>query len=75
MWLSLGVPREKIIIGIPAYGRSYTLLTGQKGFHAPGLLLCSISILIRLLSSIANGPGQPGQYTKTRGFLSYYEVN
>lgn len=23
---------------------------------------------------IANGPGQPGQYTKTRGFLSYYEV-
>jgi hypothetical protein len=24
---------------------------------------------------IANGPGYPGRYTKTRGFLSYYEVN
>lgn len=24
--------------------------------------------------SLANGPGLPGQYTKTRGFLSYYEV-
>lgn len=73
--MSLGVPREKIIVGIPAYGRSYTLLTGQKGLHAPGLLHCSMNILIRLLSSLANGPGQPGQYTKTRGFLSYYEVS
>lgn len=24
---------------------------------------------------LANGPGHPGRYTKTRGFLSYYEVN
>ncbi|UJR30602.1 hypothetical protein I4U23_018127 [Adineta vaga] len=57
LWLSLGVSREKLIIGIPAYGRSYTLSTEQKGLHAP-----------------TNGPGYPGQYTKTRGFLSYYEV-
>lgn len=24
---------------------------------------------------LANGPGHPGRYTKTRGFLSYYEVH
>ncbi|CAF1022242.1 unnamed protein product [Adineta ricciae] len=57
LWLSLGVPRGKIVIGIPAYGRSYTLSSEQKGLHSP-----------------TNGPGYPGQYTKTRGFLSYYEV-
>lgn len=47
LWLSLGIPREKIIIGIPAYGRSYTLLTGQKGVHAPGLFVFSIDSPIR----------------------------
>ncbi|CAF1041420.1 unnamed protein product [Adineta steineri] len=57
LWLSLGIPREKLIIGIPAYGRSFSLSTEQKGLHAP-----------------TNGPGHPGRYTKTKGFLSYYEV-
>lgn len=27
------------------------------------------------LSSLVTGAGYPGRYTKTRGFLSYYEVN
>jgi hypothetical protein len=31
--------------------------------------------LILLFCYLANGPGYPGRYTKTRGFLSYYEVN
>ncbi|CAF3689335.1 unnamed protein product [Adineta steineri] len=57
LWLSLGVPREKILIGIPAYGRSFTLASAQKGLHAP-----------------VTGAGYPGRYTKTRGFLSYYEI-
>ncbi|CAF4486412.1 unnamed protein product [Rotaria sp. Silwood1] len=57
LWLSLGVPRQKILIGIPAYGRSFTLASRQKGLHAP-----------------VNGPGFPGRYTKTRGFLAYYEI-
>ncbi|UJR15986.1 hypothetical protein I4U23_002905 [Adineta vaga] len=57
LWLSLGVPREKILIGIPTFGRSFTLTSSQKGLHAP-----------------VNGPGYPGRYTKTRGFLSYFEI-
>ncbi|CAF1206330.1 unnamed protein product [Adineta ricciae] len=57
LWLSLGIPREKLLIGIPTYGRSFTLTSSQKGLHAP-----------------TSGPGYPGRYTKTRGFLSYYEV-
>ncbi|CAF1051130.1 unnamed protein product [Didymodactylos carnosus] len=57
LWISLGVPRSKIIIGIPAYGRSFTLRNGENGLHAP-----------------VDGPGYPGRYTKTRGFLAYYEI-
>ncbi|CAF0764782.1 unnamed protein product [Didymodactylos carnosus] len=57
LWISLGVPRSKIIIGIPAYGRSFSLRNGENGLHAP-----------------INGPGYPGRYTKTRGFLAYYEI-
>ncbi|CAF3471601.1 unnamed protein product, partial [Rotaria sp. Silwood2] len=40
LWLSLGVPRQKILIGIPAYGRSFTLASRQKGLHAPGSVFC-----------------------------------
>lgn len=74
LWLSLGVPREKILIGIPTYGRSFTLASGQKGLHAPGLFHQSLSFLVRLSFILVSGPGYPGRYTKTRGFLSYYEV-
>ncbi len=45
LWLSLGVPREKLLIGIPAYGRTFTLASGQKGLHAPGLFELFILIL------------------------------
>ena len=68
------MPREKILIGIPAYGRSFTLASGQKGLHAPGLFHSMLSSLVQLIFILVTGPGYPGRYTKTRGFLSYYEV-
>ncbi|XP_062834574.1 chitotriosidase-1 isoform X2 [Anolis carolinensis] len=34
-WKSNGAPSEKIILGIPLYGRSFTLSSSQTGLNAP----------------------------------------
>ncbi|XP_072500419.1 chitinase-3-like protein 2 [Notamacropus eugenii] len=58
-WKNQGMPGEKIIMGIPMYGRSFTLSTpaSNSGVGAP-----------------ANAAGTPGQFTAEPGFLAYYEV-
>ncbi|XP_074046175.1 chitinase-3-like protein 2 [Macrotis lagotis] len=58
-WNSQGMPGEKINMGIPMYGRSFTLSipTSNSDVGAP-----------------ANGPGTPGQFTAEAGFLAYYEI-
>ncbi|XP_036623888.1 chitinase-3-like protein 2 [Trichosurus vulpecula] len=58
-WKTQGMPGEKIIMGIPMYGRSFTLSTpaSNSGVGAP-----------------ANAAGTPGQFTAEAGFLAYYEV-
>ena len=58
-WLTQGTPREKLIVGIPMYGRTMTLSNPtQNGIGA------SIS-----------GPGLAGKYTNQEtGFLGYNEI-
>ncbi|XP_054836397.1 chitotriosidase-1-like [Eublepharis macularius] len=57
-WRSQGAPPEKMIMGIPAYARTFTLSSSsQTGPNAP-----------------ASGPGTPGTFTREAGFLAYYEV-
>ncbi|XP_059164930.1 chitotriosidase-1-like [Physella acuta] len=58
-WVSLGAPKSKLVIGMPLYGRSFTLEkdTPFIGVGAPIL-----------------GAGQPGPYTSEAGILAYYEV-
>ncbi|XP_034177248.2 chitinase-3-like protein 1 isoform X1 [Osmia lignaria lignaria] len=57
-WLSQGASTDKIILGIPTYGRSFTLVNpSNTDVGAP-----------------ANGPGTAGPYTREAGMLGYNEI-
>ncbi|KAH9513697.1 hypothetical protein Btru_041834 [Bulinus truncatus] len=57
-WLSQGVPRSKILLGLATYGMSFTLEDPrQNGLKAPVL-----------------GNGRGGPYTQQEGTLAYYEI-
>jgi len=53
-----GASRNKLVLGIPTYGRSYTL----ANFDAYDI------------DSPATGPGEAGADTKEDGYLAYYEI-
>lgn len=58
LWVKLGTPKEKLIIGMPTYGRTFTMSNIAKtGPNSP-----------------ASGGGKQGEYTKEGGFLAYYEI-
>nr|XP_006218557.1 chitotriosidase-1 isoform X5 [Vicugna pacos] len=57
-WLRKGTPADKLILGMPTYGRSFTLA----------------SSLDTGVGALATGPGTPGPFTKERGLLAYYEI-
>ena len=57
-WLARGTPAHKIMLGVAAYGRTFTLKsTAHYG-----------------LGAAVRGSGKPGDFTSERGFLAYYEV-
>lgn len=59
MWLNGGTPKEKLIMGMASYGRSFILNnTSETGLGAP-----------------TSGQGTAGSTTREKGFLSYYEVS
>ena len=58
-WHSKGAAKKKLIMGMPTYGRSFTLSSSaEHGLGAP---------------SVGDG-GKPGPITNATGVLSYYEV-
>ncbi len=57
-YVSLGAPREKLIVGVPTYGRGFKLSdASDNGYGAPTVGACDA-----------------GTYTKEAGYTSYYEV-
>ncbi|XP_060530054.1 probable chitinase 10 [Cylas formicarius] len=57
-WISEGVPRRKIVMGMPLYGQSFRLEDEKKNG----------------LNANAPGPGEAGEFTRAAGFLAYYEI-
>lgn len=53
-----GMAAEKLVLGIPMFGRSYTLEAST--LPAPGAAI--------------SGWGDEGPYTQTKGLLAYFEV-
>lgn len=57
-YLKLGADPNKLVLGIPTYGRSYTLFNPDAN----------------ALGSPADGPGDMGDATRENGYLAFYEV-
>ena len=57
-WVNMGCPKDKLVIGIPTYARTFTLSSAAD----------------TALGAAASGAGVAGRYTREGGFLSYYEV-
>ncbi|KAK0161123.1 hypothetical protein PV327_009635 [Microctonus hyperodae] len=57
-WLNQGCPKEKLILGVPTYGRTFTLADANSNRNgAP-----------------TRGPGMGGPYTREPGMLGYNEI-
>jgi chitinase len=55
----MGAEPSKLVLGIPTYGRSYTLFNP----------------VATEIGSAADGPGEQGDATREKGYLAYYEVS
>ncbi|KAG7472213.1 hypothetical protein MATL_G00106610 [Megalops atlanticus] len=57
-WQSNGAPAEKLLVGFPTYGNTFTLTNpADHGVGAP-----------------ISGAGTPGKYTQEAGELAYFEI-
>jgi chitinase len=57
-WLAGGCPKNKLVIGMPTYGRGFTLTSAADNG----------------LGAASKGPATAGPYTREAGFLAYYEI-
>lgn len=58
--VEMGAKKEKLIMGIPFYGQSFTLTRSRESLPGEGAL--------------TSGPGRAGEFTKQPGMLAYYEI-
>ncbi len=57
-WIDQGADRKKIVMGMPMYGQSFTIVDPSNTG----------------LNSKSSGGAQAGEFTRSAGFLAYYEV-
>lgn len=57
-WLKSGAPKEKLNLGVPFYGRAFTLAHPANN----------------KVGSASTGPGIAGPYTQEAGMLGYNEI-
>ncbi|CAK1552087.1 unnamed protein product [Leptosia nina] len=57
-WMSKGAPRSKLIMGMPLYGQSFSLVENAGNS----------------LGAPSNAGGEAGDETRARGFLAFYEI-
>ena len=60
VWRSKGVPANKLVMGIPFYGRSFVL--NDAANYLPGN------------TATSKKEGFSGPYTQENGFLAYFEI-
>ena len=58
IWVEKGCPKEKLNVGIAAYGRTFSMYS-EKQSHEIG---------------VKASAGEAGEHTREPGVLSYYEV-